>query len=182
MKISSLLGKAATLATLGGAICVTLPAVAAPEMTTYSITCQNGTEVTVTSPFAPDPFTACNTNGYNGGAIVAKNPRAHTQKPVVADVRANPVVPPRSAGLAGAKQLAALVATPRFVEMRRAKNYDGMRNALAGIGVRFNPPTIVPHIECNAPNTWLWGYSWVPSGDGVSQQLVYGPTCANDKL
>jgi hypothetical protein len=182
MKISSLLGKAAALATLGGAICVSLPAVAAPEMMTYSITCQNGTEVTVTSPFAPDPFTACNTNGYNGGAIVAKKPRIHTEKPVVTDIRANGVVQPRGAGLSSAGQLSALVATPRFVEMRRAKNYMGMRDALAGIGVKFTSPALLPEVKCVAPNTWLWGYSWVPSGDGVSQQLVYGPTCANDKL
>ena len=182
MSYNSLLGKIAGAATIGGAIAIALPASAAPEMTTYIITCQDGTEVTVTAAVAPDPFTACASNGYNGGAVVTKRPRVLTEQPVVGDVRAITVVPPRTVGAATASQLAALVATPRFIRMRRAKNYPGMHDALAGIGVWFNPPAPAQDIPCVAPNTWIWGYSWVPSADGISTQLVYGPTCANDKL
>jgi hypothetical protein len=53
---------------------VTAPhiASAAPIMNTYSVTCADGSDVTVQTASPPDAFSVCAGHGYNGGKIVVK--------------------------------------------------------------------------------------------------------------
>lgn len=87
----------AALATTGlvaasGAVTLTAPAQAAPVMSTYSVTCADGSDVTVVAPSPPDGFTACIGHGYNGGIIRSKGPLVLTEQAQIRpDIRANAI-------------------------------------------------------------------------------------------
>ena len=54
-----------------------------------------------------------------------------------------------------------------------------MGAALTGIGVQFDaPPASIP--ACSATGKWVWGHYYLPSGDGVSTQVVLGLFCGMD--
>ena len=109
----------AALATSGlvaasGAAILTAPAQAAPNMSTYSVICADGSDIDVVSAGPPDAFSVCANHGYNGGAIKPKGRRVLTEQAQISpDIRANaieqgnPVVASDAATAAAAVEAAA---------------------------------------------------------------------------
>lgn len=128
----------------------------------------------------------CNAR-HGGVAASISNPRVISATGVRprsdAVVSATPIgtAVPRATLAQTTEKLNALVATPKFVAMRRARDNRGMVSALSGIGVQFEAlPNQIP--SCPPPKQWIWGYQIVHSADGLSSALVYRAVCGNDKL
>lgn len=85
-------------------------------------------------------------------------------------------VNPRSLGAAAPRvtlaqtsaNLSALVATPRFAAMRRARDYRGMSEALAGIGVAMEAAPEAAWKLCLPPQQWIWAQRFIDHGNGMS--------------
>ena len=98
------------------------------------------------------------------GASVAVNPRSLG------------AVTPRVTLAQTAASLNELVASPRFIEMRRARDYRGMRDALGTIGVALEMPSEAQGKLCQAPRQWLWAQRFINHGqtESLSWVLVCG--------
>lgn len=167
--------RAATVSAFLGAAFAIAPAHAAPVMSTYYVTCANGSEVDVVSAFPPDPMSVCGPIGYNGG-VIGKRKRILDAKP---DVPSPKVVSGMGAAVPieeTVSKLNALVATPRFVAMRKARDYRGMGDALAGIGVAIEMPSQAMMPLCTAPRQWIWAQRFIKYSNGM-QGLTWVLVC-----
>ena len=94
---------------------------------------------------------------------------------VAVNPRALGAVVPRATLAQTAASLNELVASPRFIELRRARDYRGMRDALGAIGVAFEMPSEAQWKLCQSPRQWMWAQRFI--NDGQTESLSWVLVC-----
>lgn len=137
-----------------GAAMLTAPAQAAPNMSTYSVICADGSDVTVVAPFPPSGLSACAGHGYNGGAIRPKGPRIVTEQGGIRpDLHAGEMqAKDEGSASAAAATVGAASAVPESPD--RPRGDEGAGDGLPVLNCsnsKVNPPSIS---LATMPGTW----------------------------
>ena len=118
----------------------------------------------------------CGPGNYSPGVGGPRAAPIGQSASVAVNPRALGAVVPRATLAQTAASLNELVASPRFIELRRARDYRGMRDALGAIGVAFEMPSEAQWKLCQSPRQWMWAQRFINHGqtESLSWVLVCG--------
>ena len=146
------MANAALLAAATMTTTLTSPAQAAPRMSTWSVICADGTDLSVSAPAPPSGMSVCGDHGYNGGIIKAAGPGKISAE-VAPRVDAAGWVRSEDASAAGDATAVGTAATAAGVATGGPRDDgDNPVPVLNCSNSPNNPPSI---LLTTAPGTWI---------------------------